>query len=409
MAACFRVQVPNYRTFVMKTIKPIFRLAFFFFAFLFSSLSFAQDTAAKAQAPNTSPEEGMADSSTATDKTLDHVGKALTSVFVNISQQDVSRLQVTSLVNIAGGDVHGLQLSGLANVVKSSLKGCQITGLSNVVAHDSRGTQLAGVSNYVGGAFTGFQAAGILNYAQGPQKGFQISGIANVSQGDSHGAQLASLFNQAKTVNYLQMSGGINIADTLKGAQIGLINWSKNQQGFQLGLINLSDTITGRSLGLITLVKKGGHYAFEAYTTPTFFANVSLQMGTRRLYTTFSGGYNDENGVEAFTTSLGFGSVSSGSKWLQVRQELSSGWVRAKYESVNTDMSLFKYDLLLQLSVLPKTRVFVGPSANYLISWTNNTEAIVDKISPYTHADGNFGQKPWEAWIGFRAGVQLGL
>jgi hypothetical protein len=389
----------------MKTLKPTFHLSFFLFAFLFGSLSFAQDTAAKADNTSTS----KADSSAASDDALNVAGKALASLFININQQDVSRLQVTSLVNIAEGKVHGIQLSGLVNVGKGSLKGGQITGLSNVVAQDGDGTQLAGISNYVGGSFTGFQAAGIANYAQGTQKGFQISGVANVSQGDTHGVQITSLYNQGKTVNYLQVSGGLNIADTLKGAQIGLINWSKSQQGFQLGLINLSDTITGRSLGLITLVKRGGHYAVEAYATATFLANVSLQMGTPRLYTTFSGGYNDENGVEAFTAGLGFGSVSSGSKWLQIRQELSSGWVRAKRESVNTDMSLFKYDLLLQLSLLPKTRVFAGPSANYLISWTNNTEAVVESISPYTHAHGNFGRKPWEAWIGFRAGIQVGL
>lgn len=405
MAAGYQRQISNDRTFAMKTIKPTLHISLFLIAFLFGSLSFAQDTAAKADDSSTATTE----SSTASGDALNVAGKALTSVFVNINQQDVSRLQVTSLVNIAKGKVHGLQVSGLANIGEGSLQGGQITGLANVVQHDASGTQMAGISNFAGGDFTGFQAAGILNYAQGTQKGFQISGVANISHGDTHGPQITSLYNQGKTVNYLQISGGINIADTLRGAQIGLINWSKSQQGFQFGLINLSDTITGRSLGLITLVKRGGHYAVEAYTTATFVANVSLQMGTPRLYTTFSGGYNDNNGVEAFTTAIGFGSVSSGSKWLQIRQELSGGWVRAKQESVNTDMSLFKYDLLLQFSLLPKTRVFAGPSANYLISWTNNTEGVVESISPYTHAHGNFGRKPWEAWVGFRAGVQIGL
>lgn len=382
----------------MKTNKPALFLAFFLITSLFNHRAAAQDAV-----------PARPDSSTETVDVVNLAGNAFIGLFVNINRQDVSNLQLTSLANLAQGSVHGLQMSGLTNIGKGSLQGCQMTGLSNVISQDSRGAQLAGISNYVGGDLTGFQAAGILNYAGGTQRGFQISGIASVSKGNSHGVQISSLYNQSKTVNYLQMSGGVNIADTLKGAQIGLFNWSKTQQGFQLGLINMSDTITGRSLGLITLVKKGGHYAIEVYTSPTFMANVSLQMGTRRLYTTFSGGYNDDNGVEAYTTALGFGGVSSGSKWLQIRQELSTGWVRAIQESTNTDMSIATYDLLLQLSLLPKTRVFAGPSANFLISWSNNTEDIVESISPYTHAQGDFGQKPWEAWIGFRAGLQMGF
>ena len=86
-------------------------------------------------------------------------------------------------------------------------------------------------------------------------RGVQVGGIANVANREMRGVQAAFLFdytpvdawgwqfslggNVAKRVFGLQSAFGINFAEELHGAQIGIVNYTKAcPGGFQIGLAN---------------------------------------------------------------------------------------------------------------------------------------------------------------------------
>lgn len=329
------------------------------------------------------------------------------SALFNVNRQDVAGIQLAGTVNLSGGDVKGLQLAGLANALKGSMRGWQLAGVFNAVNTGASGVQMAGISNFVKGDFSGLQVAGVFNYASGGQGSWQLAGVANFGRNNVDGVQIAPLFNQSKTVNRLQLSSGLNLTDTLRGVQIGLINGSRVQDGFQLGLINLSDSIAGKSIGLLTLSRRGGYYAVEASSSALFLANLHLHSGGQRFYNTYSAGYGGQDDLKIWGMGLGFGAASGHHRKWQLRKELGFNWVRAYHESKSWDLSLVRFDLLLQRSLTPKLKVFLGPSANFLVYWSDRAGETVKGITPYHFASGRLGNNPWETWLGGQLGAQF--
>jgi hypothetical protein len=329
------------------------------------------------------------------------------SALFNVNRHNVSGFQFAGTINLSGGDVRGFQFAGISNALKGSMKGWQLAGVFNAVNTDASGVQMAGVSNFVKGSFTGVQIAGVLNYASGGQGSLQLAGVANISRKNLDCFQVAPLYNQSKTVDRLQFSSGLNLTDTLKGVQIGLINGSTIQRGLQVGLINLSDTIVGKSIGLFTFSRRGGYYAMEVSSSAFLPANLHLHSGGHSFYNTYSVGYSDQDGVEVWGLGLGFGAASGNRHKWQLRRELGFNWVRANHEFKNWDLSLLRLDLLLQRSVSPRLKVFLGPSANFLVYWPDQAGETVKSISPYPFAKGKLGNNPWEAWPGLQLGAQV--
>lgn len=329
------------------------------------------------------------------------------SALFNINRHNVSGVQLAGTVNLSGGDVRGFQVAGLVNALKGSMKGWQLAGISNAVNADASGVQMAGVSNMVKGSFTGVQIAGVFNYASGGQGSLQLAGVANINRNNVDCFQIAPVYNQSKTVDRLQLSSGLNLTDTLRGVQVGLINGSKVHKGVQVGLINLSDTIAGKSIGLFSFSKRGGYYAMEASSSALFPANLHIHSGGHSFYNTYSAGYGRKDNVTMWGVGLGFGAASGNPLKWQLRRELGFQWVRANHESMNWDLSLVKFDLLVQRSLFPGLRAFIGPSANFLVYWSDLEGETVKSIAPHSFANGTLGNNPWEAWLGWQLGLQV--
>ena len=121
----------------------------------------------------------------------------------------------------------GVQLSGITNVAASA-EGCQMSGMFNLVS-------------------------------QGDLKGFQIAGIGNSVRGNTDGWQLGGLYNSSDGRAGLQIAGIANVAGDVSKAQIaGIINISSGEvKGLQLALINVADTISGTPIGLLNFVRRG--------------------------------------------------------------------------------------------------------------------------------------------------------
>lgn len=152
--------------------------------------------------------------------------------------------QVALLAN-AAHSVDGLQLGGFGNWCQGTMRGVQIGVLANLVENDLQGMQLAGV-NWVRNRVRGIQLApamitalnlssetcgsqvsiGILSLNRTRYlKGLQLNvGLIGNSVEEGHGAQIALL---------------CNMAASMRGVQIGLVNWCRTLHGVQIGAMNI--------------------------------------------------------------------------------------------------------------------------------------------------------------------------
>jgi hypothetical protein len=216
----------------------------------------------------------------------------------------VSGLQLSFAVNFVDTTMRGIQMS-LAYNSAGSLNGAQFAVGANWVFNDGEGWQSAVGANWVRGHFHGAQTAVGFNWA-GSVRGAQI-GLINASK-EVDGTQIG-LVNVAPTVRGAAI-GLVNVAMGLKGegemrgAQIGLLNVGRHASGLQLGLVNLADehkgfslgllnvarTQEGESLALLSLIGDGVHSG-AVFATDVGLLNVAVKLGGRHLYTLMQAGF----------------------------------------------------------------------------------------------------------------------
>jgi len=145
-------------------------------------------------------------------------------------------------------DVYGLRLNcifgcnenvkgidiGLAGAATGVEQGIQC-GLVDVVYGDAAGLQVAGLS-YNGGEFDGLQVSSLFNWNELAVCGVQISTI-NVDKTEFRGLAFGGL-DMANSVVGAQI-GGMNLADSVNGLQLGFLNACNKMKGVQIGLVNM--------------------------------------------------------------------------------------------------------------------------------------------------------------------------
>ena len=87
--------------------------------------------------------------------------------------------------------------------------------------------------------FQGIQVNVLRNDVKDEMSGFQVGLYNSVGGGQLLGFQ-AGLFNEA---------------NSMRGAQVGLVNLGGEVQGFQIGLINRCETMVGYQVGLINVIR----------------------------------------------------------------------------------------------------------------------------------------------------------
>jgi hypothetical protein len=159
--------------------------------------------------------------------------------------------------------------------------------------------------------------------------------------------------------------------ETTSGAQIGIVNLTKQSRGLQLGIINISEEDHGVPIGLVSYARKNGIFHVGAYGTETSLANVMLKVGGRHVYNTFSFGYRpNHQGGNRLTTALGLG----------VRTRFEQSWL--SFLDTEAVASSFDHDytgdedrllILSSLRVLGGWRlaqrfaITAGPTLNVLV------------------------------------------
>ncbi len=325
-----------------------------------------------------------------------------------------NEMSVNVVVGISGG-VDGFELGGVLNIVRGDVVGVQIAGLSNRVRGELTGIQFAGAVNRVGGTFTGLQISGLANTNLSDSHGIMLAGIANQTYGDTAHVQLAGLSNYSHGHAELQMSLLANQAGGVAGDQLALLfNKAGYVRGHQLGLINIADTVAGISIGLLNLVKKG-YNRVEISLSDYLWANAALVFGTHKWYSKLLLGARwDEVAVDAqaakrtfmsWSIGYGLGSAHAFSPRSRLLTELS-----AQHVNELTRWSP-RLNLLSQLRLAWDYRLgrqlswFMGPTVNLL--WTRDAASGRSVLVPQPQWTWERGELLLNGWIGFQAGFRF--
>ncbi len=231
----------------------------------------------------------------------DLYGAQLALLGFNQVGNEVRGAQLGLLANWVGGDLLGLQLAIAANICRGQLYGLQISPLFNLLQASGKGMQVSNLVNLSLGHLDGVQISSALNVAdhlRGLQlglfnsaaqlRGVQVGSLANLVHEDLYGAQLIAPYNRARQLHGLQL-GLINVSDKAGGAQLGLINIAGEISGVQMGLINLSDDMQGVPLGPISLAGNSPIQG-ELWIEDSQLFNLAIELGSPYGFNLFSAG-----------------------------------------------------------------------------------------------------------------------
>ena len=91
------------------------------------------------------------------------------------------------------------------------------------------------------------------------------------------------------SIRGVQISGGFNTAEDLRGLQLGLININEYGAGCMAGLVNISGSENIVPLGLVNIMKNGIIHG-AVYTDEMLFLNAGFRSGSRYFYSFFGFG-----------------------------------------------------------------------------------------------------------------------
>jgi hypothetical protein len=198
----------------------------------------------------------------------------------SLSSAGPGRHEYTVSLNLLVGSsyaIHGVEMGWIMNLTEYRVLGYQSAGIGNILNGRLVGAQSAGVFNINRGEFRGAQGAGVFNIGGGPLYGFQAAGVFNILDGPVTGAQAAGVFNRAQTVSGAQV-GLVNVCDELRGTQVGLVNIATGEaRGVQVGLVNISQRLHGLPVGLLNIVDRG-EFHFSGWYSEDNLGYLGLQM-----------------------------------------------------------------------------------------------------------------------------------
>ena len=224
------------------------------------------------------------------------------------------------------------------------------------ITKKSDSTHVNGFINIVPNNYNG-PLFGVVNLAYGNQEGAQIS-LFNWNQHNFKGnhLQLATMNIIGGTIDSATQVGFINFwVDTLKGEQVGLLNFARVRKGFQLGLINYADTVSsGLSISVMTIVRKG-YYGLEMGVSEMYPINISFKTGLKNIYSSANFSCDNNGGASVF--GFGFGSIIPINKRFFLNPDFvgQSGILKCKQD-------VFSLITKLSYAITKQIHISAGPS-----------------------------------------------
>ncbi len=337
---------------------------------------------------------------------------------VNWADEEVNGVQGAIGGNYDGGKLRGVQGSVGINAAKEvygvqaavgantsePIEGVQASVGANV-ATDLKGVQ-ASVGANIASDVLGAQATVGANIAD-KMRGVQASVGANVAYDKFYGVQAAVGGNWTPDAEGAQLAH-VNVAEQIKGAQIGLINVTTGRvRGLQLGLFNYADEADA-SIGLIGITRKGGLRPM-VWTSDTGLLNAGLRFDANYTYTFLSAGFFPFGDGKSGTFGAGIGVKPQLAKQVWLDIDLSTHLVLMK-KRFKGNPSLHQLRLLARWQLYPHLSLFAGPTFNLQTHWD-----IDDNPEDAGHRPG-YGYKVYEKthdnvelifWPGFALGAQF--
>ncbi|WNJ19062.1 LA_2272 family surface repeat-containing protein [Pontibacter sp. G13] len=261
------------------------------------------------------------------------------------------------------GGVNGVEIGSIFNYNAGDMNGVQIGGVSNINTMNGDGLMLSGVANVSGGSFNGAAIAGVGNYIHEDFNGFQL-GVINITR------------------------------NTLKGVQLGIVNFQGDNQGVPIGLINIA---------------VGGLYQFELTAGETIYGNLNFKMGVERFYSIYKVGISSYESNPVYSFGFGFGSYLVRTDDHHLSLDLSGSQIIYDNEWDNELNLLAKLDLNYEWAIMPSFGILVGPSFNYYLTEERVNGDLGTLNVPYTIFDNEWSDGKGEFWIGGNLGVWLRL
>ncbi|MES2704350.1 MAG: STN and carboxypeptidase regulatory-like domain-containing protein [Bacteroidota bacterium] len=337
----------------------------------------------------------------------------------NIDKKDVGYVQVAGVFNIVNGSASGVQVGGVANKVYRSVNGLQVSGVTSITGGSARGMVIAGVVSQLGGKMQGMQVSGVVNLLTGTDtaakgidtarhmEGFQLAGVANVANGDCRGMQLAGISNVANgRCQGMQLAGIVNTArGGIKGIQVsGICNITTRMDGVQVGFINIADTVTGYSIGLLNIVKKGYHN-LSLSSTDLMNVDIAYRSGNRKLYSILEACANFTEGQKRYGYGLGIGTERVLGRRLSLSGEVSA---LTLYEgNVDETPLLLRSGILLHWNLAPKFSLFTGTSLSLIPAVHGAGEAGYSHGAPSAALYRFHTNSSTAMWIGWQVGFHI--
>ncbi|HAR43445.1 MAG TPA: hypothetical protein DCS07_12575 [Bdellovibrionales bacterium] len=279
--------------------------------------------------------------------------------------------QITAGYNLAA-KVTGAQVGGYNRA--GSMTGAQLGGLS--VAESVTGAQM-GVANFSRGGVDGVQM-GAFNRAQETVRGWQVGGV-NEAQSDISGAQVGA-GNYAHGLMRGAQIGVVNIADDMKGLQVGLFNKSRGKGAVPVGLIN---------------VVEDGMYRLGYGYSENKFHQLQFRNGSEKSYSIIQYGQRTSGDSAAGFHLFGLG---FGGQWCGERAFVG---IEGIFNYVNRTNIFERPAWMTQVRFLPGWRIMrkisisVGPTVNHVFK---EGSAFPSDFDPQHRV-----------WIGFHAGLEIWL
>ena len=321
--------------------------------------------------------------------TNDIAAYGLVHAFVNVEM-------VTHSKNIAFQEKRIAQFSLLPYLGTNS----RISG--SIINHFSVNA-VAGYSN----GLLGFEIGTVLNISKRDVNGVQIAGFGNITGGNTKAFQIASVFNQTVgNASGLQMAGFSNVVlDTLRGVQIGALNFAKINKGFQLGIINVVDSSDGVSIGFVSIVSKGD-YNLSFYTDEMLMTNLTFKMGAHTFYNIWGLSAN----MEMWGLTYGVGIHSFPEKKISFNYDLRFTNMSYKKAFEMQVCLNTKFSTDLNYSITSNIDLFAGLSYNIFSSDKISDVALQEYVSKITKSyilETQFKSVKMQLWPGAQLGLKL--
>lgn len=333
----------------------------------------------------------------------------------------VDGVEIGGLVNTIVEDVNGVQVAGFGNTVKGNVTGTQVSGLFNTAGGRVQGLQAAGLFN-ISSKAQAVQASGLFNISAKETSGVQASGLFNVAGKAEQVSQASALFNIAGGNATAQFSGLFNVGRDISWGQISpLFNVGRKVKGFQIGLINVADSVGGLPIGILNFIKHG-YNKVELSSSESLFANFGLKLGVKGFYNIISlgarwddleiqdGGEQSNGTFMTWGLGYGLGTAITFSPRVLLNIEAISMHINEAEAWTKELNQLNQVKLLLDVRMGRKSSVFFGPVGNLMLSklYDADTQKYGSLVTPYamyeeTSAEG----VNTKMWVGFTGGIRF--